>query len=113
MKTALLMSLSALTLSLVATPTLANEISQNDLASTGSIVEISPFDLVYGAYQGNFTDSGIPGYANLNMAVDAGRVNAEVLVEEAIAKGRLSPETIDDRAYLNSVAGLLDSLETN
>lgn len=113
MKTSILISLSALTLSLVAVPTLANEISAINRTSTGSIVEITPFDLVYNAYQGYFSDSGIPGYANLIAAVNAGRVKAEDLVEEAIALRRLAPETIDDRAYLNSVAGLLDSLETN
>ncbi|WP_036488382.1 hypothetical protein [Myxosarcina sp. GI1] len=113
MKTSIFISLSALTLFLVATPTSANEISAINQTSTDSIVKITPFDLVYGAYRGYFTDSGIPGYANLIAAVNAGRVNAEDLVEEAIALGRLAPETINNRAYLNSVAGLLDSLDTN
>ncbi len=113
MKTTLLMSLSALTLSLVATPTFAKEISQNDPVSTGSIVEITPFDLVYGAYQGDYTNSGIPGYAKFTTAVDSGKVKAEDLVNEAIANRRLPPETIDDRGYLYSVDGLMRSLDNN
>ena len=115
MKTTLLMSLSALTLSLVATPTIAKEVSQNNRASTSSssIVEITPFNLVYNGYQGYFIDQGIPGYAVFTSAINTGEVNAKTLVEKAIAKGRLAPETIDDRSYLNSVTDLLDSLEEN
>ena len=113
MKTTLLMSLSALTLSLVATPTLAKEISQNDPGSTGSIVEITPFDLVYGAYQGDYTNSGIPGYAKFITAVNTEKVKAEDLVEEAIANRRLAPGTIDDRGYINSVDGLMQTLDNN
>ena len=113
MKTALLMSLSALTLSLVATPTLAKEVSQNAPVSTGSIVKITPFDLVYGAYQGDFTNSGIPGYANFITAVNSGKVEAEDLVNEAIAKRRLPPETMEDRGYISSVDGLMQTLNNN
>ncbi|AFZ38203.1 hypothetical protein Sta7437_4765 (plasmid) [Stanieria cyanosphaera PCC 7437] len=113
MKTTLLMSLSALTLSLMATPTLAKEISQNNLGSTDSIVEITPFDLVYRAYQGDFTNSGIPGYAKFITAVNTGKVKAEDLVEKAISKRRLAPETIDDRGYINSVNRLMQTLDEN
>ena len=111
MKTALLMGLSALTLSLVATPTFAKEVSQNAPVSTGSIVEITPFDLVYGAYQGDYTNSGIPGYAKFITAVNTEKVKAEDLVEEAIARGRLASETIDDRGYISSVNGLMRTIE--
>ena len=111
MKTPILIGLSALVLSLVATPTLAQEISQNSQTSTGSIVEITPFDLVYGAYQGNFTNSGIPGYANFITAVNTGQVKAEDLVEKAIAKGRLTPDTIDNRGYLSSVDELMRTID--
>ena len=114
MKTALLMSLSALTLSLVATPTFAKEVvSQNNRASTSnsSIVEITPFDLVYGAYQGDFTNSGIPGYSKFITAVKARKIEAEDLVKEAISRGRLASETIDDRGYISSVNGLMRTIE--
>ena len=111
MKTPILIGLSALALSLVATPTLAQEISQNSQTSTSSIVEITPFDLVYGAYQGNFTNSGIPGYANFITAVNTGQVEAKDLVEEAIAKGRLTPDTIDNRGYLSSVDELMRTID--
>ena len=111
MKTTLLMGLSALTLSLVGTPTIAKEISQNAPVSTGSIVEITPFDLVYGAYQGDFTNSGIPGYSKFITAVKARKIEAEDLVKEAISRGRLASETIDDRGYISSVNGLMRTIE--
>ena len=113
MKNRILIGLSALALSLVATPTLAQEISQNSQTSTGSIVEITPFDLVYGAYQSNFTNSGIPGYANFITAVNTGQVEAKDLVEEAISKRRLAPDTIDNRGYLYSVDGLMREIAQN
>ena len=113
MKTSILVSLSALALSLVATPTLAQEISQNGQISTGSTAVITPFDLVYGAYQGDFTNSEIPGYANFITAVNTGEVKAKDLVEEAIAKRRLPPDTIDNRGYLYSVDGLMRAIAQN
>ena len=113
MKTSILFSLSAaITLSLVATPTLAKEVSQNDRAMTNSIVEITPSNLVTNAYQGFYAEQGIPSYGALITALDLGKVNAEDLVEKAITKGRLAPETIDDQRYLNSVDRLLYRLKT-
>ena len=106
-------SLSVLTLSLMTAPTLANEILQNDLVMTGSIVEITPFDLVTKSYQGYLADQGIPSYGAFTTAIQIGKLKAEDLVEKAIAKGRLAPETISDRAYLNRVTNLLYRLEKN
>lgn len=112
MKTSILISLSALTLSLVAAPTLANEISAINRAST-SIVEITPFDLVTNSYQGYFADQEIPSYGAFTTEINLRRIKAEDLVEKAIALGRLAPETIDDQGYLNSVTYLLESLYRN
>lgn len=113
MKKSVVISLSALTLSLVAAPVLANEISEINRASTRSIIEITPFNLVTRSYQGYFADQGVPSNGAFITAIETGKVKAEDLVEKAIASGRLAPETINDQAYLNSVTGLLDSLEEN
>lgn len=76
-------------------------------------IEVTPFNLVYKSYRGYFADSGIPGYGNFLTAINSGQIKAEDLVEKAIAEGRLAPDTIEDRGYLNSVTGLMHSLEEN
>ena len=111
MKTSVLISLSALTLSLLGSPVLANEMSAINRASTRSVVKITPFNLVNNSYQGYFADRGIPSNAAFVSEVKRGKITAEDLVEKAIAQGRLPSETLDDRAYLNSVNAHLNSLE--
>ena len=111
MKRSLLVSLSAVTLSLFAAPALANEVGAVNQNSTRSIVEITPFNLVTRSYQGYFADQGIPSNAAFLGAVRTGKVTAKDLVEKAIAQGRLAPETINDRAYLNNVNSHLSNLD--
>lgn len=105
MKRTLFLGLSALALSLVTTPAFATEIAaaNTNLKSTNNIVTITPFNLVTRAYQGSFSDQGIPSNGLFLDAVNRGKVTAEDLVESAIANGRLAPETIDDTTYLASV----------
>ena len=111
MKRSLLFSISALTLSLVAAPAFANEVAAVNQASTRSIVEITPFNLVRRAYQGYFADQGIPSNGAFSRAVSTRKVTAVDLVEKAIAQGRLTPETINDRAYINNVKSHLNTLD--
>ena len=103
MKTSILISLSALTISLVSVPVLAQKIASRHF-STGSIVEITPFNLVTKGYQGYFADQGIPSNAAFITEVKRGRITAEDLVEAAIAKRRLDSGKLNDRAYLKSVS---------
>ena len=112
MKTSILISLSALTLSLVSVPVLGQEIASGHF-STGSIVEITPSNLVTSSYQGHFVKQGIPSNAAFLREVERGRITAEDLVEAAIAKGRLDSGTLNDQGYLNSVEAHLDGLEEN
>ena len=122
MKRTILVSLSALTLSLLAAPAFAEKVATNSKVSTNKIVEISPFNLVRRGYQGYFTNQGIPSNGAFARAVHTGRVSAEDLVQGAIseagtqsviAQGRLSPETINDRAYLRSVESHLNTLNND
>ena len=63
MKRPLIVSLSALVLSLVTAPAFANEVSAVNQNSMRSVVEITPFNLVTPSYQGYFADRGIPSNA--------------------------------------------------
>ena len=112
MKTSILISLSALTISLVASPALAQGRRAINVHN-GSMIEITPFNLVTNSYQGYFADQGIPGNAAFITEVKRGKIKAEDLVEKAIAQGRLSSEKLNDQGYINSVEAHLDSLEEN
>ena len=113
MKRSILVSLSALTLSLVTTPALAEEVAAVRKVSTNNIVEITPFNLVRRGYQGYLTNQGIPSNGAFLGAVHTRRVTAVDLVEGAIASGRLAPETLDNRGYINSVQAHLNNLDND
>ncbi|MEM8831461.1 MAG: hypothetical protein AAGE96_19175 [Cyanobacteria bacterium P01_G01_bin.19] len=111
MKRTLFTTLSALALSLTVTPAFAGETVTVNSRSVDNIVEITPFNLVSRGYQGSYTGQGIPGYGSFVKAANSGRVTAKDLVEVAIADGRLSPETINDKGYLRNVTSHLNSLD--
>jgi hypothetical protein len=81
--------------------------------STSSVIKAILISLVTGTYRGSFAEQGIPSNAAFLTAVHTGRVKAEDLVKGAIAQGRLSSETISDRAYLNRVESFLNNLDRN
>ncbi|NEO77822.1 hypothetical protein [Moorena sp. SIO4G3] len=110
MKGLVLSSLGMLLIATATTPVLASEIAANSTASGNNIVEVQPFNLVYLAYQGYFADQGIPSNAALISAIKSKKVTAKDLVESAIARGRLSPETINDSSYLGHVKTQLFNL---
>ena len=77
------------------------------------INEISPFDLVTNTYQGYLEDQGIPSASSFVHAVRTNKVEAEDLIRGAIAKGRLSEETINDEAYISHVDAIMENLDKN
>ena len=85
-----------------------NNIAVGSQEITRNIVNISPVDLVDSGYQGRLTKFDIPSHGKFITAIKTDRVNSKLLVESAIKSGRLAPETINDRAYLNSVKDLLE-----
>lgn len=82
-----------------------------DSATTNNATEITPFALVKNAYQGYFVDQEIPSNSAFLYAIHFDKVDAEKLVKSAIAKGRLSSETLNNKSYLNKVELLLDQIE--
>lgn len=86
----------------------------NEMAATShnrvSSDHIKPFNLVYGAYQGQFSNQGIPSSQRFINAYDHSQIEAQELVEAAIAKGRLPQDALQDRGYLNAVSSHLEGL---
>ena len=112
MKFTILSGLSVLLFSIANVPTLGVETAAaaDRENSTAVRYQLRPFNLVYLAYQGYFRDQGIPGYSAFLAAYESGRVSAEELVQSAVKKNKLSPETASDRGYLRAVKSQIESL---
>lgn len=98
-------------LGVAAVPTIAEEITAVDRTSLADNTRITPFSLVINGYQGYFADRGIPSNGAFQWAVHFKRVDAETLVKSAIAKGRLSSDTLNDQSYLRKVQLMLDRID--
>jgi hypothetical protein len=73
-------------------------------------MQVTPFNLVFLAYQGFFESEGISMAGSLITGYDAGRIKAEDLVEAAIKMNRLPAATLSDRNYLSAVTRQLEAL---
>lgn len=94
-------------------PVLAQSRTAIDSELSREVNKISPFDLVTGSYQGRFVNEGIPSGGRFTAAVHANKIHAEDLVQSAIAKGRLTENSLEDRSYISSVEFFLDNLDKN
>lgn len=122
-------ALSTLSLIAIASPTFAVDVVGNttrvqdlnnqiamqksSLTSTTTINQISPVNLVQISYQGFLENQGIPSGGKFVFSVNQGKIDAQTLVKSGIAKGRLSPQTLTDNGYLNTVQTELDSLNVD
>ena len=113
MKPLIISVLSALTFSSLFTPAFASEIAAAKGKTVNNINKITPFNLVSSSYQGRFLDQGIPSYNVFLQAIRTNKIEAEDLVESAIAASRLSEATLQDSKYLNSVDAILEGLNKN
>jgi len=75
-----------------------------------AVETITPNNLVNRAYNGAYAEQGIPGFQSLANAQRRGNISAEDLINRAIAEGRLTPDTLADQGYVNSVEYALQSL---
>lgn len=71
---------------------------------------VTPFNLVFLAYQGFLESEDIPMAGGLISWYRTGRIQAEDLVQAAINMNRLSPDAINDSRYIRAVENQLSSL---
>lgn len=112
MKRFLIIAMSAISVMFSTSALAESQISINSQAAR-KIAEITPYDLVTAGYQGRLSDRGIPSASRFVLAVRANKIRAEDLVKVAIAKGRLSESTLNDRAYLHHVKSIMSNLDKN
>ncbi|MGH2415824.1 MAG: hypothetical protein ACRDEA_19470 [Microcystaceae cyanobacterium] len=111
MKRIFLGSLSCLLLYVAAAPAVRAEmvtstVSNNQL-NTAISRSLTPNELVTFAMRGQFKEQGIPSNNLLLSAYASGTVTPESLIKAGIAAGRVSPNTLNNRGYLNTVANKL------
>ena len=80
-------------------------------ADRPSLGDITPFELVSGAYQGQYRAHSIPGFGSLSAGVRSGEITAKDLVKAAIDSKLLPPQAIVDRSYLGYVDLQLKSMK--
>jgi hypothetical protein len=71
---------------------------------------VTPFNLVFLAYQGFFESEGIPKFSSLTQGFDDGSITPESLIQVAVKMQRLTPDTLSDRSYIASVRHQLRAL---
>ncbi|RMF27133.1 MAG: hypothetical protein D6756_02570 [Cyanobacteria bacterium J083] len=104
MKSLVIASISALAFCLITLPARAEHITAKSSDYSNRILAITPFNLVTNAYQGYLQEQGIPSNGAFLSAVRLGKINEIDLIESAIAKGRLSPDKLNDHSYRQAVA---------
>lgn len=109
MKRLLIGSAATLFLAALSPAAVADEMAATSESSI-STHHIEPFNLVYSAYQGQFSNQGIPSSQRFVNAYDHSQIEAKELVEAAIAKGRLPQNALQDQGYLNAVSFHLQGL---
>ena len=76
-------------------------------------MRITPFNLVFLAYQGFFEEEGIPRAGRLLDKTASGLIKAEDLVKAAVKTGRLSNAALGNKMYLSAVQYELEHLGSN
>jgi hypothetical protein len=112
MKRMILASLPALLLATTAILPAQAQISAAEPPSNAETLgmAVTPFNLVFLAYQGFFEDEGVPKFASLTQGFEDGSVTPENLIQVAIKMKRLTPDTLTDRSYVASVRHQLRAL---
>jgi hypothetical protein len=110
MKRFFLATLTTLALYVIATPEVRAEPTAYNPAPTTSgetTAQLSPFELVTTANQGQLSQQGIPSFSQLTAEFQLGRISAKDLVQAAIQANRLPAQTANDASYLSAVQAQL------
>jgi hypothetical protein len=112
MKRMVLASLPVLFLATIAVMPAQAQVSPAEPPSNAETLgmAVTPFNLVFLAYQGFFESEGIPKFASLTEGFEDGSITPESLIQVAVKMRRLTPETLSDRSYIASVRHQLRSL---
>ena len=110
--------LSAVLISSTIMPAVKAQTQESKLTTYNPVVanqaftsHLTPFDLAYLAYHGNFRSQGIPGYGSLLSAHQSGKITAQKIVEIAVNANLIPKNILTDKGYVDSVEEQLKGLE--
>lgn len=104
MKHLILGGLSSALFATIVTPVMASEEVAAVLNySNPTSQTLLATNLVQLAYQGYFSDLGIPSHTSFIHAIAADKIDAETLIRTAIAKGRLNHNALSNQEYVSIV----------
>lgn len=114
MKRLILSSLSLLLLSTIAAPAVKAQPTRaydpSPQRMTKANMEITPFQLVFLAYQGFLENAGIPKAEQLLSEYDLGRITAKKLVQAGVNLNKLPANRLQDKAYITYVDEQMQAL---
>lgn len=85
----------------------------SSITASAKANEIAPVDLVFSAYQGYFTQSGIPSGDRFLQQARLGQIDVEALANSAVENNKLSTDTATSESYLKKIdAALFKILRT-
>lgn len=70
----------------------------------------TPFNLAYKAYQGEFSEQGIPGYDAFLTGYRTGEFSAKDVVKSAVNANQLSSQLLSDQEYIDAVEAQIEGL---
>ncbi|MEC4816323.1 MAG: hypothetical protein SAK29_24105 [Scytonema sp. PMC 1069.18] len=105
MKNVIIGSLSCLMLLMAAPAVQAQKATPavTDQTNTAITESLTPDRLIVFAMRGGLEKQGISGGNSLFAGYRSGKVNAESLIKAGISAGKVSPDSINDQKYLNTV----------
>ncbi|BAU10397.1 hypothetical protein LEP3755_08810 [Leptolyngbya sp. NIES-3755] len=86
------------------------------IAATTSTVTtplMSPYNVVFMAYQGYFREQGLRGYGAFADGCNQGTLTATDVVKAAIQANRLPESILNDRGFMSAIDANMKSFKTN
>ena len=83
------------------------------VAAPAKSAELTPSNLVFQGYQGRLKSEGIAGYGTFRQGIHLGKIDAETLIQGAIAQGKLDANKANDASYIQQVKSYLFIFKAN
>ncbi|MBW4419972.1 MAG: hypothetical protein KME13_12185 [Myxacorys californica WJT36-NPBG1] len=81
--------------------------------SNSAIPSMTPYDVVFLAYQGYFRNQGLRGYGAFADGCNQGKLTAQDVVEAAIKANQLPRTIVNNRGFMNAVDANMKAFKNN
>jgi hypothetical protein len=81
--------------------------------ATAALPPLTPYDLVYAAYQGRLRAQGLRSYGAFSDGCNQGNLTANDVVQVAIKANLLPQSILQDQGYMNAVDAQMKAFKNN